>query len=70
MKTIKTNKRVINQFGEMVKAKIIAPKYRGMFHKTECGEWVKKIHAIKRGLKLTGERKMFETPTQYALVTA
>ena len=70
MITIKTDKKVMNQHGEMVRAKIVAADSSGIFHKTACGQWVKKVIAIREGLELTGERKRLTTAPQYELVPA
>jgi hypothetical protein len=67
---IKTDKKIMNSFGEMVPAVIVAPKSTGIFHKTEEGQWVKKVIAIREGLTLTGERKRMETKPQYTLMVA
>ena len=70
MKTIKTNKKVINQYGDLVKAVIIAPKSSAIFHETIDGKWVLKVIAIREGLTLTGLRERMETAPQYSLVPA
>lgn len=70
MRTIKTRRKVINGFGELVPAKAICPKSSGIFHRTKCGRWVKKVIAVREGLELTGESKRMETPGQWTKVPA
>lgn len=70
MRKIKTDKKIMNDFGEMVPAVFVAYKSSGIFHKTKCGRWVKKVVALREGLVLTGERKRMQTRPQYTLMMA
>lgn len=42
---------------------------RGIFWKTTCNKWVKKIHGIKQGLSFTGEQQEFVTGSATVYVT-
>lgn len=41
----------------------------GIFWKTACGQWVKKVIAIRQGLILTGESQEFSTGTATIYLT-
>lgn len=67
--TIKDGKHyIISANGELIPAEIKKLKSTQILHKTVSGRWVRKLHAIRNNLELTGERKEFESVPTYTVV--
>lgn len=65
MKTLKKNAGQMELLnGAVVNYSIVSFRTTGIFWKTVDGRWMKKIHAIKAGIALTGENKEMETTPQ------
>lgn len=65
MKTLKKNAGKMELLnGYVVNYNIVSFRTTGIFWKTVDGRWMKKIHAIRAGIALTGEHKEMETAPQ------
>lgn len=68
--TIKDQLFVVNDFGELVRAKMVPKKSYGIFWETVTGEWIKKVHAIRDNIALTGRSRRMEVEPVYVVMRA
>lgn len=68
--TIKNQLFIVDNFGELIRAKKVFKKSSGIFWETTTGKWVKKVYAIRNNIALTGKSQRMEVERVCMVVRA